>query len=266
MSEQSAGMMIEARGLGKFYGPFVAIEDVSFSIPRGQVVAFLGPNGAGKSTTMKILSGFLSASKGSCSIAGHDVTTDRLAAARSLGYLPENGPLYENMTPRELLEFFGEARGLNASLRKERLQAVSELCDLKNVLDKPISKLSRGYRQRVGLSQALLHDPEVLVMDEPTSGLDPNQIRDFRQNIRKLSESKTIMISTHILQEVEAVADRVLFIHEGHLVFDGSPAELRDQGTLEESFYRLTSEIEKSSDVSDTAYSRREDKAAGGLS
>ena len=240
MSESKPQTMIQAVGLSKYYGPFVAIEDISFSIPKGQVVAFLGPNGAGKSTTMKILSGFLAPSKGSAAIAGHDVTTDRLAAARALGYLPENGPLYESMTPRELLEFFGEARGLANAKLAERIKAVVDLCALAEVFDKPISKLSRGYRQRVGLAQALLHDPETLIMDEPTAGLDPNQIRDFRANIKRLGQSKTILISTHILQEVEAIADRVLFVHNGRLVFDGSPAELRRDGTLEQSFYQLT--------------------------
>lgn len=240
MNDRSETPMIVADGLCKYYGPFVAIEDISFSIPRGQVVAFLGPNGAGKSTTMKILSGFLAASKGSASIGGHDITTDRLEASRILGYLPENGPLYENMTPRELLEFFAEVRGMSKAQAKTRLEAVIDQCAISDVLDKPISKLSRGYRQRVGLAQALLHDPEALIMDEPTAGLDPNQIRDFRINIKRLGKSKTILISTHILQEVEAVADRVLFIHQGRLVFDGTPAELRRDSTLEQSFYRLT--------------------------
>lgn len=240
MNEESGAPMIVADGLCKYYGPFVAVEDISFSIPRGQVVAFLGPNGAGKSTTMKILSGFLAASKGSASIGGHDITTDRLEASRILGYLPENGPLYENMTPRELLEFFAEARGMSKTHAKNRQEVVIDQCAISDVLDKPISKLSRGYRQRVGLAQALLHDPEALIMDEPTAGLDPNQIRDFRINIKRLGKSKTILISTHILQEVEAVADRVLFIHNGRLVFDGTPAELRSDSSLEQSFYRLT--------------------------
>lgn len=247
MNEQPGVPMIVAEGLCKYYGPFVAVEDISFSIPRGQVVAFLGPNGAGKSTTMKILSGFLAASKGSVSIGGHDITTDRLAAARILGYLPENGPLYENMTPRELLDFFAEARGMSKKYAKNRQEVVIDQCAVAEALDKPISKLSRGYRQRVGLAIALLHDPETLIMDEPTAGLDPNQIRDFRINIKRLGKSKTILISTHILQEVEAVADRVLFIHEGRLVFDGTPAELRSDTSLEQSFYRLTDAAVKTS-------------------
>jgi len=240
MANDSGKAMIEAKGLSKYYGPFVAIKDITFSIPEGQIVAFLGPNGAGKSTTMKILSGFLAASEGSASIAGLDVHADRLEAARHLGYLPENGPLYQNMTPLELLTFFGEARGMEPATLQKRLDAVIEQCALQLVLEKPIDKLSRGYKQRVGLAQALLHDPDVLIMDEPTAGLDPNQIRDFRENIRELGKTKTVLLSTHILQEVNAVADRVLFIHEGKIVFDGKPDELKENGSLEEPFYRLT--------------------------
>jgi ABC-2 type transport system ATP-binding protein len=233
--------MIEAKGLSKFYGPFVAIKDISFAIPEGQIVAFLGPNGAGKTTTMKILSGYLAASEGTAAIAGLDITQDRLAAAQKFGYLPENGPVYQDMTPLESLAFFGEVRGLDAATLTKRIETVIEQCALDYVLEKPIGKLSRGYRQRVGLATALLHDPPVLIMDEPTAGLDPNQIRDFRKNIRELGRSKTILLSTHILQEVEAVADRVLLVHNGRLVFDGAPNQLRENGSLEEPFYRLTS-------------------------
>lgn len=240
MASNSPKTMIEAKGLSKFYGPFVAIKDVTFSIPEGQIAAFLGPNGAGKSTTMKILTGFLAPSEGKASIAGYDINSERLKAAEQLGYLPENGPLYQDMTPLELLRFFGEARGITAGKLKERIDAVIDQCALEQVLEKPIGKLSRGYRQRVGLAQALLHDPSVLIMDEPTAGLDPNQIRDFRKNIKEIAKKKTILMSTHILREVEAVADHVLFIHEGKLVFDGHPNELKEKGSLEEPFYRLT--------------------------
>ena len=165
---------------------------------------------------------------------------DRIAAARRLGYLPENGPLYTEMTALELLGFFGEAREMAPADLKGRIGAVTELCALQLVLEKPIGKLSRGLRQRVGLAQALLHDPEVLIMDEPTAGLDPNQIREFRMNIQDLGRTKTILISTHILQEVDAIADRVLFVHNGRLVFDGAPDELREDGSLERPFHRLT--------------------------
>jgi ABC-2 type transport system ATP-binding protein len=220
-------------------------------IPRGQIVAFLGPNGAGKTTTMRILSGYLSPSEGRASIAGLDVITDRLEASKKVGYLPENGPLYLDMTPLDLLRFFGEARGLTGSAMAGRLAAVVDQCGLQQILEKPIGKLSRGYRQRVGLAQALLHDPEVLIMDEPTAGLDPNQIRDFRENISELGKTKTVLISTHILQEVEAVANRLLLVHEGRLKFDGSPAELIRDGSLEESFYQLT-DYGRVSQVSET--------------
>lgn len=235
-------IMIEAKGLSKYYGPFVAIQDISFSIPEGQIVAFLGPNGAGKTTIMKILTGYLAASEGHAFIAGMDIATDRLEIALRLGYLPENGPLYQDMTPAELLQFFAEARGLKKEQAKKRIDAVVNQTSLQDVLEKPIDKLSRGYRQRVGLAQALLHNPDVLIMDEPTMGLDPNQIREFRKNIKNLGKSKTILLSTHILQEAEAIADRVLLVHDGQLVFDGTPDELKEDGSLEKPFYRLTNE------------------------
>ncbi|REK11472.1 MAG: ATP-binding cassette domain-containing protein [Planctomycetota bacterium] len=233
--------MIEAVGLAKYYGDFAAVEDVSFSIPQGQVVAFLGPNGAGKSTTMKLLTGYLAPSRGVARIAGHDMADDRLAGSARLGYLPENGPLYPDMTPRSLLEFFADARGLPPGRRRQRIDAVVELCDLGAVIGKAIGKLSKGYRQRVGMAQVLLHEPDVLILDEPTAGLDPNQIRDVRDTIRTLGESKTILLSTHILQEVEAIASRVLFINEGRLVFDGPVSELKADGRdLDERFHELS--------------------------
>jgi ABC-2 type transport system ATP-binding protein len=240
MAEAAKKIMIEARGLSKYYGPFVAIKDITFSIPEGQIVAFLGPNGAGKSTTMKILSGYVAASEGSASIAGFDIRQDRLRAAERLGYLPENGPLYDDLTPLGLLRFFGEARVLSPATLKRRIEIVVEQCALQDVLEKPIGKLSRGYRQRVGLAQALLHDPDVLIMDEPTAGLDPNQIREFRENIKVLGQTKTILISTHILQEVLAISDRVLLAHDGRLVYDGTADGLKKDGSIEEPFYRMT--------------------------
>jgi ABC-2 type transport system ATP-binding protein len=234
-------VMIEADNLSKFYGQFAACRDVTFQIRRGEVVAFLGPNGAGNSTTMKLLTGYLSPSTGKSRIAGHDMATDRLAGAAKLGYLPENGPLYPDMTPRSLLEFFADARGLTGSYRRDRINQVIDVCALGSVIGKPISKLSKGYRQRVGMSQVLLHEPEVLILDEPTAGLDPNQIREVRETIRRLGQSKTILLSTHILQEVEAMCSRVLFINEGRLRFDGTPAELTAQGkSLDDRFHELT--------------------------
>ena len=232
--------MIEARKLSKYYGPFVAVQDISFHIPEGQVVAFLGPNGAGKTTMMRMLTGYLAPSSGEASIAGFDVRTHRIEASRRLGYLPENGPMYPDMTPRELLNFFGDAREMSRQYLKQRIDEVIELCALQLVFEKPVGKLSRGLKQRVGLAQALLHDPDVLIMDEPTAGLDPNQIRQFRDNIQRLGRTKTVLISTHILHEAEATADRVLLANDGRLVFDGTLDELREDGSLEEPFYRLT--------------------------
>lgn len=222
--------MIEAVRLTKHYGEFAAVDDVSFRIESGEVVAFLGPNGAGKSTTMKLLTGYLAATAGTARIAGHDMATDRITGSRQLGYLPENGPLYPDMTPHSLLQFFGEARGMPAAARKSRIAKVVELCSLESVLHKQIAKLSRGFRQRVGMAQVLLHEPDVLIMDEPTAGLDPNQIHDVRETLRRIGREKTILLSTHILQEVEAVASRVLFVHNGRLIFDGSVADLKASG------------------------------------
>ena len=237
----SMDWMIEANGLTKYYGTFIAVKDMTFRVSRGQVVAFLGPNGAGKSTTMKMLTGYLAASAGTARIAGFDMATDRISGAKRLGYLPENGPLYPDMTPRSLLEFFADARGLSGDYRKERIEAVIRQCELGSVIGKAIDKLSKGYRQRVGMAQVLLHEPDVLILDEPTSGLDPNQIREVRENIRRLGEKKTILLSTHILQEVEALADRVILVAEGRLVFDGKPQDLvASGGTLDDRFYELT--------------------------
>jgi ABC-2 type transport system ATP-binding protein len=231
---------IEVQGLSKHYGPFVAVRNLSFSIPEGQIVGLLGPNGAGKSTTMKILTGFIGATSGTARVAGFDVAAERIEAAARVGYLPENGPLYTDMTPRRTLEFFGAARGLDRSTLATRVAGIAAQCGLEQILDKPIGKLSKGLRQRVGLAQALLHDPEVLIMDEPTSGLDPNQIREFRDLVRQHRGRKTMLLSTHILQEIDALADRVLLIHSGDLVFDGPASDLRLHGSLEEAFYRLT--------------------------
>jgi len=241
MTNSGKDLMIEASGLCKYYGQFAAIENVSFAIPRGQVAAFLGPNGAGKSTTMKILTGFLSPTRGTARIGGFDVYSNRIEAAKLIGYLPENGPLYLEMTPYSLLQYFGSARGMDSGKLKDRLDYVAEKCSLKNVWGKPISKLSRGYRQRVGMAQALLHDPQVLILDEPTSGLDPNQVHDVRELIRGLGQTKTILLSTHILQEVRAVASRIILINEGRIVLDGGVADMEGAARdMEANFRQLT--------------------------
>jgi ABC-2 type transport system ATP-binding protein len=240
--KQDRPAMIEAEGLSKFYGPFAALRDVSFKVYEGELVAFLGPNGAGKSTAMKLLTGYLAPSEGVARVAGYDMSTDRLAGSARMGYLPENGPLYPDMTPHSLLRFFAEARGMTPQKTKERIEAVVELCMLHSVFHKPIGKLSKGYRQRVGMAQALLHEPDVLILDEPTVGLDPNQIREVRRTMRQLGEEKTILLSTHILQEVEAMASRVILVNEGRLVYDGPVSQLtKEAGDMEEAFKRLTS-------------------------
>ena len=237
----SDGAMIEAIGLSKFYGPFAATQNVTFSVPRGQVAAFLGPNGAGKSTTMKLLTGFLAPSTGTAKIGGFDMSTDRLKAAEILGYLPENGPLYLEMTPSSILQFLGEARGMSGGRLKERLDYVATKCSLKGVWGKPIGKLSKGFRQRVGMAQALLHDPQVLILDEPTSGLDPNQTFDVRELILSLAKTKTILLSTHILTEVKAVCNRVILINEGRVVLDGTVEDLEQGGHgMDARFRQLT--------------------------
>ncbi len=242
MTDQSSMPMIEARHLSKFYGTFAAVRDVSFTVNRGEVVAFLGPNGAGKSTTMKLLTGYLAVSEGTAKIAGHDMALDRIQGSLQLGYLPENGPLYPDMTPASLLAFFAEARGMDDVRRRERMDYVIDLCQLASVLHKPIGKLSKGFRQRVGMAQAMLHEPEVLIMDEPTAGLDPNQIRGVRETLKRLGKEKTILLSTHIMQEVDAMASRAIIIDEGRLKFDGNISELTSTGkSLDEMFRELTS-------------------------
>ena len=241
MNAQQSQAMIEADRLTKYYGNFAAIRDVTFKVHRGEVVAFLGPNGAGKSTTMKLLTGYLAPSKGIARIAGHDMGTDRLAGASKLGYLPENGPLYPESSPLALLKFFAQARGYASAEARERIHRVIDICALDSVVHKPIGQLSKGFRQRVGMAHVLLHEPEVLILDEPTAGLDPNQIEDVRSLLRKLGQEKTILLSTHILQEVEAVADRVIFINEGVIVFDGTIEEMKQGGkNLDQRFREMT--------------------------
>lgn len=232
--------MIETIGLDKFYGPFAAVRDVTFSVPKKQVCGFLGPNGAGKSTTMKLLTGFIAPTAGTVKIAGFDMESHRIKGSKFIGYLPENGPLYEEMTPKGALKYLGRARGLSSSKRSNRMEFVAEKCDLAEVWNKPISKLSRGFRQRVGMAQALLHDPEVLILDEPTSGLDPNQLVGIRRLIKELGETKTVLLSTHILQEVEILCQRVVLIDKGRIVFDGDRNDMGSREAMENKFHSLT--------------------------
>jgi ABC-2 type transport system ATP-binding protein len=220
-------VMIEIGNLVKRFGPLTAVDDVSFSVERGEVLGFLGPNGAGKSTTMKMVTGFLTPTSGSISVCGHDVARAPLAAKRTIGYLPEGAPAYPDMTPAAYLDFVADIRRLKGAAKRERLGYVIARIGLEGVLQQPIDTLSKGYKRRVGLAQALIHDPQVLVLDEPTDGLDPNQKHEVRGLIREIAADKAIVISTHILEEVEAVCRRALIIDNGRIVADGTPSELQ---------------------------------------
>lgn len=224
--------MIEVKDLLKRYGAFEAIRDVTFEVERGEVIGFLGPNGAGKTTTMKILTGYLLATAGEAKVAGFSVRTDPLEVRRRIGYLPESAPLYHDMRPLDYLRFCGDVRRLPRARRAARIGEVSARCGLDDVMKVPIGHLSKGYRQRVGLASALLHEPELLILDEPTTGLDPNQIVEIRDLLREIGREKTIILSTHILREVEATCDRVLIISQGRIVADAPPEKLQQSDTL----------------------------------
>jgi len=219
--------MISAKDLTKRFGPRTAVDRVSFDIPRGQVVGFLGPNGAGKTTTMRMLTAYLPADEGRAELAGLDVAEAPLEVRRRLGYLPEDNPLWEDLELTESLHFAGRLRGLSDdSARAARVKAVVKSCGLRREVGTKVGELSKGYRQRLGLAAAIIHDPEILILDEPTSGLDPNQVQEVRGLIRELRSQKTVLISTHILPEATAVCDRVIIINQGRIVADGAPADL----------------------------------------
>jgi ABC-2 type transport system ATP-binding protein len=218
--------MIEVRDLEKSYGETQALKGVGFSIRAGEVVGLLGPNGAGKTTAMKILVGFLLPSAGEARVAGIDVTADPLEVQRRIGYLPENAPSYSEMLVQELLLFMAEMHEMDAAARRRNLERTVDECGIHDVLTRPIGHLSKGYRQRVGLAAAILHDPEILILDEPTTGLDPNQIVEVRELIRRMGKTKTVILSTHILPEVEASCGRAVILIDGHVRADGSLDEL----------------------------------------
>jgi ABC-2 type transport system ATP-binding protein len=226
MTEKS---MIEVRDLIKHYGEVHAICGVSFQIQRGEVVGLLGPNGAGKTTTMKILTGYLAPTSGGIFVGGMDAYEHGLACRNLIGYLPEHNPLYPELVVYDFLRYVGDLRGLSKSLIKERIETVGRRCGLQEVIGRAIGELSKGFRQRVGLAQALLHDPPVLILDEPTSGLDPNQIVEIRELIRELGKDHTVILSTHNLPEVMQVCNRIIIMHRGSLVADGSHEELVNQ-------------------------------------
>jgi ABC-2 type transport system ATP-binding protein len=222
----SSNVMIRCDRLSKSYGAYMAVRDVTFQVARGEVLGFLGPNGAGKSTTMKILTCYLTPTFGRAEVAGFDCYTQSLDVRRRIGYLPEDTPLYKDMTVLEYLLYVTELRRIPHRERRSRIRTIGETTGILSVVGKKIGELSRGFRQRVGLTQALVHDPDVLVLDEPTSGLDPNQIVEIRQLIQKIGREKTVILSTHILPEVQATCSRVVIISDGRLVADGRPDEL----------------------------------------
>jgi ABC-2 type transport system ATP-binding protein len=258
--------MIEIRELTKSYGPHTVVDRLSFDCKAGEVLGFLGPNGAGKSTTMKMITGFVTPDSGTASVCGHDVGTDALEARRHLGYLPEGAPCYPEMTPRSFLDFIADVRGLTGEKRRRRLDEVIAELHLGPVLDQSVETLSKGFKRRVGLAQAILHDPDVLILDEPTDGLDPNQKHEVRELIRSMSADKLIVISTHILEEVEAVCSRAIIIADGRILADETPAALASRSryhnavsvTLERdaNFDEIRAAIEKLPSVAATESNR----------
>lgn len=240
--------MLEAKELYKTFGRIKAVKGVSFSIKKGEVLGFLGPNGAGKTTTMRMLTGFLPPSSGSATICGHDILEDPVEAKKQIGYLPENAPAYDSMTVSDFLRFAAEIRGCAKSDVNKRIEWAVEKCRLEKVRHQSIHTLSKGYRQRTCFAQAIIHDPPVLIMDEPTDGLDPNQKFTVRNMIKEMASEKAIIISTHILEEVDAVCTRAIIISNGTIVANGTPAELKAQsptGRLEDIFRTLTIDREE---------------------
>ena len=218
--------MLRTHELTKRFGALTAVDTISLAVDRGEVLGFLGPNGAGKSTTMKMVTGFLPPTSGSAEVCGFDVTRDPIEVKRRVGYLPEGAPLYEDMTPLAFLNFVSEVRGIPAAGRADAIERAAGLIHIGEVMHQPIGTLSKGYKRRVGLAQAIVHDPEVLILDEPTDGLDPNQKHEVRELISKMAEDKAIVISTHLLEEVEAVCTRAVIISRGSIVVDGTPESL----------------------------------------
>lgn len=241
--------MIEVRNLTKSYGDIDAVRGISFTAEKGQVVGFLGPNGAGKTTTMRIITGFMPPTSGTVRVAGFDVLDDSLEARKRTGYLPENPPLYNDMTTRAYLRFVGKIRGVPRPELDGAVARAMAKCGLDEVGGRVVGNLSKGYRQRVGLAQALLHDPSVLVLDEPTIGLDPRQILDIRSLIRELSGERTVILSTHILPEVQQLCDKVVIINRGRIVAEESLAELTRERSLEEVFLNYITRDEPSGDA-----------------
>lgn len=234
--------MIEVKKLRRSFGPVVAVDGISFSVEKGQVLGLLGPNGAGKSTAMRMLACFLRPDSGTANICGYDIQQNPIEVRKSLGYLAENVPAYNEMTVGSFLDFICDAREIKGNVRKKALDKVVPICSIESVYHQTIETLSKGYKRRVGLAQALIHDPDVLILDEPTDGLDPNQKHEVRKLINKMSKEKCIIISTHILEEVEAVCSRTIIIAKGKILVDSTPEELKEkyQCSLDAVFRRIT--------------------------
>lgn len=235
--------MVNVKNLTKDFGPIRAVDNVSFEVSKGTILGFLGPNGAGKSTTMKMVTGFLKPTSGTAVVAEHDVRIDPVAVKKQIGYLAESAPAYQEMTVVEFLDFVAECRGLgDRDQRAKRIDEVVELCNLTSVRRQPIETLSKGFKQRVGFAQAVIHDPPILILDEPTDGLDPNQKHEVRKIISGMAENKVIILSTHILEEVDALCNRIIIIANGRVVIDETPEEIRKAhgDKLDEVFRKLT--------------------------
>jgi len=235
--------MIEVQNLSRRFGPKLAVDDISFQVNKGEVLGFLGPNGAGKSTTMRMITGYLAPTLGRVKVCGFDVASQPLEAKRRIGYLPESAPSWPDMRVIDFLRFAARVRGLEGAVQRAAIERVVQQCHLENVLGQQIDTLSKGFRQRTCLAQALIHDPEVLVLDEPTDGLDPNQKHEMRALIRDMSRSRAVLFSTHILEEVDEVCTRAIVIDRGRVVADGTPAELRarvSSGRLDDFFRSVT--------------------------
>ena len=240
----SMTLRVEIEDLAKHFGEIRAVDGVTFSVSKGEVLGFLGPNGAGKSTTMKMITGFLAPTRGTVRVCGYDVLTDPISVKANLGYLPEGAPAYADMTPDSFLKFIADIRGLSGAAKKRAVASAAERARVLNVMYQPIETLSKGYKRRVGLAQAILHNPPVLIMDEPTDGLDPNQKHEVRTLINEMAEDKAIIISTHILEEVNALCTRNVVIASGKVVFDGTPAELEQKSRYHNAVVLSVNEID----------------------
>ena len=246
MTENTQQTLIEVKSLDKRFGAIHAVKNLSFSVKKGEVLGFLGPNGAGKSTTMKMITGFLEPTSGTVSVCGHDILEEPIQVKEKIGYLPEGAPSYGEMTVKNFLDFIADIRGMKGKEKETRVDEIIKKINLESVRNQTIDTLSKGFKRRVGVAHVLMHDPEVLIMDEPTDGLDPNQKHEVRTLIKEMAAHKAIVISTHILEEVDAICTRAIIIASGELLFDGTPEELlakSDNGRMDDVFREITTEF-----------------------